>query len=62
LFEKTKQIYGLVVFVDYMSTIASFDIWMSKAAHDIFTLVVIFLGKNWVPKHTIIDGLKHLKL
>jgi hypothetical protein len=28
-----------------MFAIISFDLWMSKGAHDVFTLVVSFLGE-----------------
>jgi hypothetical protein len=33
-----------------VSTTTSFYIWISKGAHDVFALVVIFWG-DWVPKH-----------
>jgi hypothetical protein len=36
--------------------IASFDLWMSKRAHDVFALVINLLGNYWMPKH-IINGL-----
>jgi len=36
----------------------SFELWMSKKAHDIFALVIIVLGVDWQPKHIII-GLIH---
>jgi hypothetical protein len=28
---------------------------MSKGAHDVFILVIIFLGSNWKPKHVTLD-------
>ncbi len=31
----------------------SFDLWMSKGAHDIFALVMNFLGFDWQPKQVI---------
>jgi hypothetical protein len=31
--------------------IANFDLWMSRGAHDVFVLVIIFLGSNWKSKH-----------
>jgi hypothetical protein len=35
-----------------MSTTSSFDLWMSKGAHNIFSLPVnIFLRQDWVAKH-----------
>jgi hypothetical protein len=33
---------------------ASFNLWMSKGAHDIFVFVIIFLGFDWQPKHVTI--------
>ncbi len=33
-----------------MSTIACFDLWMSKGTYDIFSLVINFLDENWHPK------------
>jgi hypothetical protein len=41
--EKTKQVYVLPKLVDYTYT-TSFDLWMFKGAHDIFALVINFLG------------------
>ncbi len=35
--------------------ITSFYLWIYKRAHDVFALVVDFLGENWMPKHIIID-------
>jgi len=34
--------------------ITSFDLWMSKGVHDIFALVINFLGKDCVPKRITI--------
>jgi hypothetical protein len=45
--EKTKQFYVLLAFAKCYSTIASFDLWMSKEAYDVFALVIIFLGSDW---------------
>jgi hypothetical protein len=28
-----------------------FDLWMSKGAHDVFVLMINFLGSDWKPKH-----------
>jgi hypothetical protein len=33
---------------------SSFDLWMSKGAYDIFSLVTSFLGAEWQPKHITI--------
>jgi hypothetical protein len=41
-----KQIYVLPKLGDYIFTIASFDLWMSKGAHNIFALVLHFLGSD----------------
>jgi hypothetical protein len=40
-----KQIYVLPKLGDYTFT-TSFDLWMLKGAHDIFALVINFLGLN----------------
>jgi hypothetical protein len=34
---------------------ASFDLWMYKGAHDMFTLVIIFLGFDLRPKHVTLN-------
>jgi len=35
-----------------MSTTSSFELWMSKGAHDVFSLVVNnFKRQDWVPEH-----------
>jgi hypothetical protein len=52
--EKTKQIYVLPKSTNCISTTASFDLRMSKGAHDIFALVINFLGFDWQPKQVII--------
>jgi hypothetical protein len=31
---------------------------LPKGAYDVFTLVVIFLGEDWMPKHIIINSFK----
>jgi hypothetical protein len=51
LVEKTKETYVLPLLNDCSCAIANFDLWMSKGAHDVFVLVIIFLGSNWKPKH-----------
>ncbi len=35
-------------------TIASFDLWISKGTHDVFDLVISFIGMDWHPKHITI--------
>jgi hypothetical protein len=49
--EKTKQLYVLPTLVECHSVTTSFDLWMSKVGHDIFALVINFLGNDWQPKH-----------
>jgi hypothetical protein len=39
----------------------SFDLWMSKGAHDIFGLVINFLGSDWQPKHVTIGLFQAIK-
>ncbi len=36
LVENTKQTYVLLVLVECVYTTTSFDLWMSKGAHDVF--------------------------
>jgi hypothetical protein len=52
--EKTKQKYVLPLLDNYIIIITSFDVWMSKRAHDIFALVVNILGVDSQPKHVLI--------
>jgi hypothetical protein len=44
LVEKTKETYVLPLLNDCSCVITSFDLWMSKSAHDVFVLVIIFFG------------------
>jgi hypothetical protein len=41
--EKTTKLYDLSTLIECHSTIVSFDMWMSKAGHVIFALVIYFL-------------------
>jgi hypothetical protein len=34
-----------------VTTIASFDLWMSKFGHDTFVLMINFINSLWVPYH-----------
>ncbi len=52
--EKTKETYVLPLLNDYSCATTNFDLWMSKGAHDVFVLVIIFLGFDWKPKHVIL--------
>jgi hypothetical protein len=40
LVEKTKETYVLPLLNDYNCATTSFDLWMSKGAHDVFVLVI----------------------
>jgi hypothetical protein len=46
LVEKTKQLYVLQALVERHFTTESFNLWMSKVGHGIFTLVINFLGDD----------------
>ncbi len=54
LVEKTKQVYVLPKLIDCIYATTSFDLWMSKGAHDIFALVIKNLGSNRQPKQITI--------
>jgi hypothetical protein len=43
LVEKTKETYVFPLLNDCSCATTSFDLWMSKGAHDVFVLVIIFL-------------------
>jgi hypothetical protein len=60
--EKTKQIYVLPKLINYIFTMARFDLWMSKGAHNIFALVIKFLGFDWQPKHVTIGLFEAIKI
>ncbi len=47
--------------IDFIFVTTSFDLWVSKVAHDIFALIINFLGSNWQPKQVIIGLLKATK-
>ncbi len=51
---ETKQVYVLPKLTYCISTITSFDLWMSKGVHDIFVLIINVLGSNWQPKQITI--------
>jgi hypothetical protein len=54
LVEKTKETYVLPSQNDRSCAIVNFDLWMSKLAHDVFVLVIKYLGFDWKPKHVIL--------
>jgi len=41
--------------VNWISATYTFDLWMSKGAHDVFTIVVNFLSNKWEAKHIITE-------
>jgi hypothetical protein len=49
--EKIKETYILPFLHDYSCATTSFDLWMSKGAHDVFILVINFLESHWKPKY-----------
>ncbi len=55
LVEKMKQEYMLLKLKQFYYVIASFDLWMSKGARDVFTLVINFLNEKWQPQHITIE-------
>ncbi len=62
LVEKTKQIYVLQKLTNCIFATTSFDLWMSKGAHDIFVLIINFLGCDWQPKQVIIGLFEAIKI
>ncbi len=62
LVEKIKQVYVLPNLTNYISLTTSFDLWMSKGAHDIFVFVINFLGSNWQPKQISIGLFEATKI
>jgi len=62
LMEKTKQLHVLPTLVECHFAIASFDLWMSKGAYEVFALVINFLEKDWQRKHMIINLFKAIKI
>jgi hypothetical protein len=44
LVEKSKQLYVVLALVNCCFVVTSFDLWMSKGAYDIFSLIINFLG------------------
>jgi hypothetical protein len=48
--EKIKETYVLPLLNDYYCATANFDLWMPMGTHDVFALVIIFLGFDWKQK------------
>jgi hypothetical protein len=46
LVKKKKQTYFLLILAKCVFVTTSFDLCMSKGAHDVFALVIYFLGKD----------------
>jgi hypothetical protein len=57
-----KQIYVLPKLRDFIFATTNFDLWMSKCAHNIFTLVINFLGSDWQPKQVTIGFFESTKI
>jgi hypothetical protein len=45
-----------------MNVIISFGLCKSQGAHDVFALVIMFLGFDWKPKQVILGLFKLLRL
>jgi hypothetical protein len=52
--ENFIETYILPLLNDCSYVTTSFDLWMSKGAHDVFMLIIIFLGSDWKPKHVVL--------
>jgi hypothetical protein len=53
LVEKTMTTYVQPPLVNYLSTICTFYLWMSKGTHDVFD-VVNFISNDWEGKHVTV--------
>jgi hypothetical protein len=40
--KKTNQLYVLLALAEYHYVTVHFDLWMSKGAYDVFTMVIFF--------------------
>ncbi len=47
LMEKKNELYVLPTLAECHFATVSFDLWMSKRAYDVFTLVINFLNNDW---------------
>jgi hypothetical protein len=52
----------LLLLVDHVSAITSFDLWMFKGAHNVFALIVKSLVANWVSRHITIGSFEAFKI
>ncbi len=46
--------YVIFALDSYVTTITSFDLWMSRSRHYTFVLVINFINSLWVPCHVIV--------
>jgi hypothetical protein len=46
--------YVILIVAKHATTIASFDLWMSKSRCDTFAVVINFINDQWVPCHVIV--------
>jgi len=60
--EKTNQLYVVPALAKCYSITTYFDLWMSKAAYNVFALMINFLNSNWQPKHVIINLFEATKI
>jgi len=61
--EKMRQVYVLPKLGYYISATTSFELWMSNGAHDMFVVVINFLGSNLEPIYKwLLGSLKQHKL
>lgn len=54
LIKETMNTYVVHALVDYLLTTCTFDLLMSKGAHDIFVVVVNLISSDWEAKHVTI--------
>jgi len=59
--DEKENKHVLLVLVDCVFIITNFDLWMSKGAHNVFSLVMNFLKEDWVTKHITIGLFIFLK-
>jgi hypothetical protein len=53
--EKNKQTYFFPLLDECYCVTVNVDLWMFKGAHDVFALVINFLGFYWKTKEIILD-------
>jgi hypothetical protein len=60
--EKIKQVHVWPKLINCIYATTSFDLWWSKGVHDIFALVINFLGFDWQPKQVTIGLFETTKI